>query len=63
MFSLGQLRQEFYCFGVSLYNYSQMEMLSKPEGVFGMHRSQHYLTTLDQKVPYKDLADSKLFKL
>lgn len=54
------LKQVFYCFGVSLFNYSQMEMIEKKKGVEYMPEgSSHYMEVLSQKIPYHDLEALK----
>ena len=62
MGSIGNLKDMFYCFGVSLFNYSQVEVLYGNKSVYpGSY--QHYYDILDEKIQYKDLADRKIFKL
>jgi len=50
------LKQTFYCFGVSLYNYGQVEVVGGPQSVHQMPaESRHYFSVLGEKIPYKEL--------
>lgn len=58
------LKQIFYCFGVSLYNYSQVEVVGGTPSVYKMPPdSKHYFSVLTEKIPYKDLETKRVFKL
>lgn len=57
------LKQLFYCFGVSTFNYSQIEVSLKQEGMFKIANSRHYFASLREPIPYKDMITSKLFKV
>jgi hypothetical protein len=51
-----ELKQVFYCFGVSLYNYSQLEVVGGVKSVFKMpEEAKHYFSILGEKILYKDL--------
>lgn len=58
------LKQIFYCFGVSFYNYSQVDILGEsvaPEYLKGQAKS--YFDCLTERIPYRDLEGKNLFKL
>lgn len=63
MFEVKGLKQVFYSFGVSVYNYSQVEVITNLDGSFRISEAAHYFSCLHEKIPYKDLQASKLLKL
>ena len=58
------LLQIFYCFGVSLYNYSQIEVLGEGTDVTYMGEDVNsYFGSLKERIPYKDLDVKNIFKI
>ena len=58
------LKQLFYCFGVSLYNYSRVEVLPESEKRYLLHKeARHYYSVVNEPILYRDLQKNKLFKL
>lgn len=59
-----ELKQVFYCFAVSLFNYSQVEILQGPESKFAIcSKAKHYYKVLQEEIAYKDLENNKMFKI
>lgn len=51
-----ELKQIFYCFAVSFFNYSQVEILSGPNSRYHMaENARHYYSVLNEQILYKDL--------
>ena len=58
------LKQIFYCFGVSLYNYSQIEVLGEGNDVSYMGENVNsYFSSLKERIPYRDLDVKNVFKI
>lgn len=54
--SCGSLKQTFYCFGVSLFNFGQVQILRGVNNRFKMlPEAKSYFSSLNQKIPYKNL--------
>jgi hypothetical protein len=63
MCEFNNLRQVFYCFGVSLFNYSQVELLEGESAYAMPPEARHYYCCLEETIPYKDLENNKIFKI
>jgi len=63
MYCFRELKQTFYCFALSLYNYAQVEVVPKSVKNLLYTTGQHYFDCLKETVPYKDLQESNIFKI
>jgi hypothetical protein len=50
-----ELKQTFYCFGASVYNYSQVEIVTTSSQNILFSAASQYGDCLKEKIPYKDL--------
>jgi hypothetical protein len=57
------MKQLFYCFGASTFNFSQVEISTKEEGIYPPENSRHYFAAVRETIPYKDLITNKVFKV
>lgn len=55
MYCFRELKQTFYCFGMSLYNYAQVEIVPKSSKPLLYTTGQHYFDSLKEPIRYKDL--------
>ena len=46
MFTFSKLRQVYYRFGASTFNYSQIEVSLKEEGIYKYENASHYFMAL-----------------
>lgn len=64
IFCFRELKQTFYCFALSTFNYSQVEIVTTDAPKFDAYEgAKHYFESLTDKIPYKDLEDSNIFKI
>lgn len=53
------LKQQYYCFAVSVYNYAQVEINMSMDSLFPMpEEAKHYCSSLTEPIIYKDLQDN-----
>ncbi len=52
---LTDLKQIFYCFAISLYNYSQVQIIEGERRYEVYGESKHYFSSIHEKIPYRDL--------
>lgn len=51
-----ELKQQFYCFAVSLYNYAQVEVMMTPSSISAVPSNfRPYSETFAMKIPYKSI--------
>jgi hypothetical protein len=56
------LKQVFYCFAVSLFNYSEVDVL-EGSSLAMPEDARHYYSALEEAIPYKDLENNKIFRI
>jgi hypothetical protein len=63
MLQYAQLKQIFYCFAVSLFNYAQVEVNMDSQSIYAMPEgARHYFASLNEPILYPDLRDQRIFK-